>query len=1129
MVFYVDEITLLDRTNPTRTASTDLLQSADPSMTGDGDLRPWRVRLAMTNTGEDGVVNSGTIKLRIDEQKRFIQTEPVLVDEDAKTKYLIEVRIKQRNPAGGADLEGKIFRFQLGSPSIDVDKGVALLTISLQEIQFRVKEVVSSRELRFISPNTAFSSRIIDFNSDQAGTGVTLITTPTLNKLPTAPLLEYIPQSPKPIITLLDDIVSAISEATVTGGTFTDFYYDYDPNPTATLLVAVKADEIGRVSSGITIDPLSVDVVDAETEQSAVTDFVRYKNHVIARGAPDAGSLPTEHSRFSSNWLHAKIREEFNTSRTIDDREGNTFMYLKGETVKLTFDTTVITTDDGTPVNKVIRFFVAQNNVATSSTADPDQNTTDWLEDFIVYPSYDRFGRYFEGDIVYNDDSGTITFYVARNNIFQITLNSIRHYGQTPLPVIPSGAEWTALTAVIPTRTDTNFTPWFSYSPWTADIFDWEKNMVGLKSGSLPAGTNNTYVGFVPDWNMSKDVYEAQDFTDIYENLSVKWVQEINVNDVTAQLSPEEIYHGQRILVGDSPVAGGPNPTGLVKDFIASGKSGTAANRLAEYDEFENRWRFSRAPETGDTVINFDDGKVYQFNNLGGNEWDIAWEVERITTDNKGNPISPASPFHLVKDVYKTQGFEGTPSNAIEFRFIYDTELLQGTPPTGGDDDDRKALLARHNSRGAWMWFWNPFPRLPHDSVDIGDNFGANGALAGAVSGFTTLNIFNSVSDRLQSLRGWNNGLNTEDMGKISGISFKMKLGVFAQEVPQSNDNNHGELNPLTAVVGLANVPMNFWCIDDFDRIWFKKFTLRRNNQWDDVQIQFGDLNQANMYLPRWDELSSLLGIPLSFTNFALKQREYTGVAFDWRFVRGWGVFHNAGYDETGFYNGGIDEFWDVLAQYGEQIKFGLWNIGATVSNYFDSLGNPAGSPVINTNKQAPIAFAIHRQSTIAMDDLHYVKELVVNSDDGVVDNARTKVEFKPNIDDYVIGKVLARADRERLSFFPQFWTLRSIGDVRMRVGQSFLVKGDRIPDSPKSFIEWDNATSFAPETKRSFEGFSYQARIQTTIGDEPADFPEQWENLNKLACGEVTHIIDSTGYHMEVSGRRKFITTGEV
>ena len=82
---------------------------------------------------------------------------------------------------------------------------------------------------------------------------------------------------------------------------------------------------------------------------------------------------------------------------------------------------------------------------------------------------------------------------------------------------------------------DGDFAGYTSYSLWTKDIFDWEKNMAGLSSGSVPRGSQagykgsvNRYVGFVPDWNICKDVYEKQDPTDEFESITLKWVRAIS-------------------------------------------------------------------------------------------------------------------------------------------------------------------------------------------------------------------------------------------------------------------------------------------------------------------------------------------------------------------------------------------------------------------------------------------------------------------------------------------------------------------------------------------------------------------------------------------------------------------------
>ena len=160
MVLYEDTITLLDRTQLYRTPKTGT--DGVPN----GDLKPWRVRLELVNTGEDGVDNSGVLTLRVDDKKTFIKTGPLFMEENAKKKYLIEAYIAQT--IGGTSVKGKVFMFQIGTPQITVDRqSGGMITIQLQEIQRRTQETLSSRELRFVTPAEALDARLLDFNRFQ--------------------------------------------------------------------------------------------------------------------------------------------------------------------------------------------------------------------------------------------------------------------------------------------------------------------------------------------------------------------------------------------------------------------------------------------------------------------------------------------------------------------------------------------------------------------------------------------------------------------------------------------------------------------------------------------------------------------------------------------------------------------------------------------------------------------------------------------------------------------------------------------------------------------------------------------------------------------------------------------------
>ena len=1140
MVLYVDKIVLLDRTAPVAwsggdpVGSTDLPQATDPDMTQDGDMRPWRIRLELANTGVTGEINYGTLKLRMDEQMTFVNSGPLLMTQDAKKKYLIEAYIIQTDD-DGSSIESKRFRFQIGTPSLDVDKNLgSVLTISLQEIQYRMKESVSSRELRFVTPKNALTARIIDFNNHQV-TGVNIIS--TNNKLPDVEQLQqsYIPNSPQTIHILIDKIFENLSEPQVVGGVFKDFYYDFDPTA-STLTVDLIADEIGRVDSGVTINPISSEAFDSNEEQSASTDFVRFKNHVIVKGTADGGSLPTEHSRYSSSWLHAKLRPEWNVSNGVTDRDGNTFAYLKGQTVKITVDTGIST------ISKVVRYFTALDNVGQPSSS-PLVTVSDWNEDFLTYPSFDNHGSYEEDDVIYFDTGPDIRWYRAKEDIFALTLNGIRSGKDDTDPLWgafltvagvlkdPDGdtAHWEDLTGSgVTAHPTTGFAGYQTYSPWTSEILMWEKNMVGLRSGSLVGVAGDNYVGLTPDWNMLKDTYDKQDITDEFETITMKWVTKVGVNDVVSssptntQIDDDEKYHGNRVIVGVIP------SSEFTDDYDAQFPSGTANNRLAQFDITggvvgTGIWRFSKFPETGDFVTNLDQGNIFYWN---GSAWVIGWEFERANTSDRGMPKSSGAWAHPVKDVYKVKGFEGTPSSAVEFRYVWNSGLLNDNPDSGDSSADI-VKKARSASRGAWLWFWKPFPRLPVGSDEIGSLFGGNGETPSPASGFVTLNIFNNNSDRLQNLRGYNNGLNSEDMGKISGISFKLKVGIFADGIEEHNDLDFRKLG--FAIIGLESVAMIFWALDNFDRIWFKRFSLRRNNEWDSVQIEFGDLSQKNMYLPRWDELRNLMGIPLSALNFLLKQREYTGVQFDWRFVKGWGIMLADGYDDTGFYNGGIDSKRDLLDDVISQIKHGLESAYVQLENAYEGISTLIRDGIEEARKlKFDVVTTTRVQSTIAIDDLYYVKELVVNSDSTTVTNGRTSVEYNGTENDYIIAKALAIGKRERLSFYPQFWHFRSIGNVKIRVGQNFTVTGDRIPDNADQYQVWNAGTAYNAGESVGFNGIAYRALTGTSAGQSPTSNPTLWDNLNLLACSSIKHIVDGNGYHIEVDGRRKFITTGE-
>jgi hypothetical protein len=552
---------------------------------------------------------------------------------------------------------------------------------------------------------------------------------------------------------------------------------------------------------------------------------------------------------------------------------------------------------------------------------------------------------------------------------------------------------------------------YINYTPWTSSLDDWQANMAAA-FGNAPAG----YAGFFVDWNIARALYDPNSRTDpldYYKTLSIKFVTRIS----NSPPSGAELYNGQKILVG-------PSPTGAFAGH---------ANQIAEVDGIgpvSFVWRFSNPPTVGDTVHNLEKGTVLKWN---GTSWQIVWG------DNAGTPVNydKASPFHIVENLGLVTGATGIPNSAIEatYRWV--------GPTLGGN-------IRNNSARGAWLSFFFPYPRLATIHGGIGHEYGGDGSNPPPNAFLNTDNL----NRNRKGIIGWNRGLDSEDMGRISAIVFKLRVSLYTS----SNDTD--------LVSFIADIPMTFWAIDKFDRVFFYDFKLRRNGQWDLVRIPIGSLAPKNLYVSRGDELPKLLGYTLPW-DFTLPEKEYTGVAFDWRFVKAFGVQMKQSYSETGFYKEAQDAGLNQTTTFIQQSAANVWN----------AIADPISQALFKTPTKVNI---LVNHSKIAIDELYFEKQLIVNSDDTEITNPRTTIEHLETETDYLNAKQRAQGIKARLSFFPQFWHIRAIGDARLRFGQRFTIQGNRVPN-----------------------------------------------NQIELVCSSVKHIIDHDGYNMEVLGVKKFETSG--
>ncbi len=879
---YEAKVTLIDKTAPTVTPITIAGDTTGSLGTGSEYL----VDLKLTSSGIKKTRN-GVLKLRsID--GIFITSGPILIDAQTKSNYWIDAQIIQ-DDSTGTPINGELFRMQIGTPIIEnTDKGL-FLTIPLTGVEYRMRESLDSEQLILQTPKDAFITRVNNY-FDHQGADAPLITINDVAdiELPDDNILNqnWLSQGPITAHRSLVEIIERLANPAVVGGTFTDFYYFFEPDAAATATIFIKAEEFGARSSGVILDVLGPSGTTDEKEQSIQTDNLKFKNVVIARGANSAHRLPMEHTRFASDVEHAKVSLAYNAGTT----------YALGEYVQF---------DVGSGVIQLFKSLVASN-----LNNQPDISPTEWL------------------------------------NLSTTTI----------------------------------------FSPWTNDADDWTTNSAGHASPPSP------FVGLAVDMNVARADYDRTDVYNEFETISFKWVTKVGVNDPSSEPSAE-IFEGQRYIVGASPTG----------DFAGQ------ATKLAQYDTSVTPavWRFSNSPifvagspPQQDSVLDLDTGQIYKWDSSA---WVVAWT---LSTD-----AGISSPLHPIKSIANVTGATGVAS-AIEFEYDWDTVA----------DTQNQA------SRGAWWNLWFPFPRQANASpvIPVGDLYKQ------------PILDFNNLDLTPKGLSGWNNGEDSEDLGTLRGINVKMRLSLR----DSSSD----------LIDFVYDMPIVWWFIDKFDRIVYTETKIRRNGEWDSIVFPAGPEAKMQLYDNRIDELVTLLGYTLPF-NFFLQEKEYTGVRFDWRNVKGMGCFYKDAYDENFFYKNAETDLFDNFIQH-------ITQVGLQLLSGFE----------------APIANVVVDTAKLAFDEFTFLKDAYVSSRASEEIDSRQKLVSVTSQSDYLNMSTIAEGVEVRDAFFPQFQTLDAYGDVRLRLGLTFVAQGTRVPNSPLTMV-----------------------------------------------VGEVTHEITQNGYRVQVIGVNKF------
>ena len=318
-------------------------------------------------------------------------------------------------------------------------------------------------------------------------------------------------------------------------------------------------------------------------------------------------------------------------------------------------------------------------------------------------------------------------------------------------------------------------------------------------------------------------------------------------------------------------------------------------------------------------------------------------------------------------------------------------------------DWDTFSDVRNQASRGAWWHLFFPFPRQAGSGKDVGDLYKQ------PILDFTNLDV------TPKGLTGWNQGQDSEDLGTLRGINVKVRLSL--------SDDNDDLINFI------YDLPLIFWFLDKFDRIVYTETKVRRNGEWDTIAFPAGPEAEMQLYDNRIDELVQLLGYTLPF-NFFLQEKEYTGVRFDWRNVKAMGCFYKDAYDQNFFYKNAENDLFENFIQHASQQLFNL------ISTF-----------------EEPVVSLVFDNAKLALDELTFIKDAYASSEDSENVDSRQQIVSLTAQTDYLNMKILAQGVQARSAFFPQFQTLDAYGDVRLRLGLTFVAEGTRVPNSPLTMV----------------------------------------------------------------------------
>jgi len=519
-------------------------------------------------------------------------------------------------------------------------------------------------------------------------------------------------------------------------------------------------------------------------------------------------------------------------------------------------------------------------------------------------------------------------------------------------------------------------------------------NDVGIWQDMIPSGKNppTGYAGFFNDFNIVNSAYERS--RDEYADVSLK--------DVIDFIStpPDSPLHGQRWLVN--------NGTGT----IWQGHN----NAIAQWNAFEGIWHFSNNPKIDDTVYLRSNSTMLRFDG-------VTWQTDWNLSSNPGK----ATAFHPVEQISLVRNRSGI-RKAIKFKFNWNAfdgaNLVQDIADILG-----RTLEIYANTNGVTKFLtgvidsWSGgtasefLSKLGKTDTEVKNaiGIGHQNNLASRWAGFSVLlpfasfdssylDFYNMDKSQITKKKGWNSGKDSEDLGEFRSVIFWCRMSYL------THDN--------FAVNGKSEIPMIFWFRDIFDRIVYKEFQIRAHDVWQKINLSVND-DSWKLYDQRIDELwNNIFGYTLPFDHF-IRQRELTGVQFDWRFVKEMGCFTKESYNKQFFYIGAQDSYFTAFQEHLAQ----------------------AGSYLTSVLPEIDLEKTIIDHVDFAIDDLHFGKDAYVTTSNDTEIEPRIKVIEISKQYDYTTLQHLAQRYLSREQYHPQNHIIDCRGDVRIKAGHKLLLK----------------------------------------------------------------------------------------